>query len=134
MVTMQPKIPSITGNPAIDSLLAAAILSGSGALTAYLVTLLEAHNVHVDPLQLGSLIVVIAVAAVTTAWRFIVARTNPKIIEAAQIQAANATLAMVAAKKMLTDGTGAPVPVTPGTIKQIIASHGTGDGTVKAAA
>ena len=127
------KIPSITGNQALDSALAALILTSSGIITTWLVTLLGDHHIAYEwlPEIVGGIVLTTLIGAVTGIWRFLTAKKIPIVITAAQVQAANATLAMVAKNEMKTDDKGAPVPVTPGTIKQIVATHGTGDGTVK---
>lgn len=133
----QPSIPSITGNPALDSVLAAAIIAGSTALTTWLVAWLNLHQITDPnlPTMVGGIVLMTMIGVATAAWRFVVAHQIPKVIEAVQVQAANATLSMVAKGEMQTLNTGLlpplPVPVTPGSVKAIVSTYGTGDGTVK---
>ncbi len=74
----KPIIPSITGFPALDSILAAAILGGAGLIDGKIYGLMDAHALHSADYQAAifSCTVATLAAIATLAWRIFQTRLN----------------------------------------------------------
>lgn len=74
----KPLIPSITGNPLLDTLLRGALLAGSAYVTAILVTWANAHG-FTGPnvsLEIGAAVLSTMVTVAVFAWSFIQTKLN----------------------------------------------------------
>lgn len=82
--TSTPVIPSITGSPQLDTLIRYGLIAGSTALTAVIVTWLNAHGFN-DPnltTVVGAAILGVLVTLATMAWGFL----QNKIIKTAVVE------------------------------------------------
>lgn len=74
----KPLVPSITGYPLLDTLLRIGLTSGSAALTAVILTWLNAHGFN-DPnlsVMIGGAILTTLIGAATVGWSLIQAKLN----------------------------------------------------------
>ena len=74
-VSSKPIIPSITGNPVIDTMLGAGLISVSTALATTSVTWMNAHGFQGgDATQITGVILGVLVLVATTVWRFVASK------------------------------------------------------------
>lgn len=74
----KPIIPNITGNPMLDTAIRIGLTSGSAALTAIILTWLNAHG-FVDPhlsVLIGGVVLSTLIGAATVIWSFVQTRLN----------------------------------------------------------
>lgn len=74
----KPLIPSITGNPFLDTAIRIGLTSASAAITAVILTWLNAHGFH-DPnlgLEVGGAVLATMIGAATVIWSFLQTKMN----------------------------------------------------------
>lgn len=129
MATPATSLPTVTGNPAVDSLIRNGLTAASASLSAVILTWLNAHGFN-DPnlnLMLSGIIFAVLVALAGLAWGYLKGTELDSLIEAKQTEGVNAGMQLAASGQMLTMETPlgvAPIPATTASAKAIIQNFG----------
>lgn len=128
-VPSEPVIPSITGYPQLDSLIRSALLSAAAALTAVIVTWLNAHG-FTDPnlsVMIGGAILSLLGAVVIAGWGFLQAQWSKRVVSVATTSGVRAGAALALSGNLITQqtvsGETVVAPITPASAVQIVKDY-----------
>lgn len=114
-------VPSLTGNPGLDSIIRSGLIAASAAITGVILTWLNAHGFN-DPnlsVMIGGAVFAALLALAGAAWGWLKGTQVGQVIASKELIALQAGRVDMAA----TAGLQKPAPVSPRIGKAIIAQH-----------